>query len=81
MNYEDLFKRIKNISTQVDMLSGFVQNPYLPEEINPVEFRERVNQCITDIQTWERDVSQYYRNMSDSQKNEINKYRKRLTDI
>ena len=71
MTRNELFEQIKLISQQVDSLSGIVQNPYLPNEVQPEIFHKHVDECISNIKQWEEKVTEYYRDMTDSQKKEI----------
>lgn len=61
---KELFDSINQISSKIHMLGGIVQNPYTPTDLDPAEFRDNVNQCVTELKQWEKDVSDYYRNMS-----------------
>lgn len=71
MTHEDLFNQSKNIASQIQTLSGYVQNEYLPTEVNPKEFRNDVDKIVKELREWENNVILHYRNMSKDEQESI----------
>lgn len=68
---ETLFDNGIDLSNRLQQITSIVQNPYLPSDVDPIQFHQDINQLIIDIRKWETSVTNHYRNMSDKEKEQI----------
>lgn len=75
---KELFVESKKIQDHISSISGIVQNPMLPKDVDLDEFKRNIQRLKRELTDYQNKVILYYSSMSKKEQKEIQNYQEFL---